>query len=224
MTTPATRSAPSEQTDGGFTHRQIVMILVGLMMGMFLAALDQTVVSTAIRTIADDLNGFSLQAWATTAFLITSTISTPLYGKLSDIYGRKPFFLFAIVDLHRRLGALRPVPLDVRAGRVPGDPGHRRRRPVLDGAGDHRRHRAAPAAGPLPGLLPRRVRHVQRARPGARRPVRRRRHHPRASPAGAGSSTSTCRSGWPRWSWSTGCCTSRTPGATTASTGPARSR
>ncbi|HEY7102126.1 MAG TPA: MDR family MFS transporter [Mycobacteriales bacterium] len=96
MTTPATRSAPSEQTDGGFTHRQTVMILVGLMMGMFLAALDQTVVSTAIRTIADDLNGFSLQAWATTAFLITSTIATPLYGKLSDIYGRKPFFLFAI--------------------------------------------------------------------------------------------------------------------------------
>src|SRR4029453_12485598 len=46
-------------------------------------------------TIADDLNGFSLQAWATTAFLITSTIATPLYGKLSDIYGRKPFFLFA---------------------------------------------------------------------------------------------------------------------------------
>ena len=96
MTTPATRSAPSEQTDGGFSHRQTVMILIGLMMGMFLAALDQTVVSTAIRTIADDLNGFSLQAWATTAFLITATISTPLYGKLSDIYGRKPFFLFAI--------------------------------------------------------------------------------------------------------------------------------
>src|SRR5215470_1870249 len=65
-------------------------------MGMFLAALDQTVVSTAMRTIADDLNGFSLQAWATTAFLITSTVTTPLYGKLSDIYGRKPFFLFAI--------------------------------------------------------------------------------------------------------------------------------
>jgi EmrB/QacA subfamily drug resistance transporter len=97
MTTPATtRSAPPAPSDGGFTHRQTVMILIGLMMGMFLAALDQTVVSTAIRTIADDLNGFSLQAWATTAFLITSTITTPLYGKLSDIYGRKPFFLFAI--------------------------------------------------------------------------------------------------------------------------------
>ena len=71
-------------------------ILGGLMLGMFLAALDQTVVSTAIRTIADDLNGYDLQAWATTAFLITSTIATPLYGKLSDLYGRRPFYLFAI--------------------------------------------------------------------------------------------------------------------------------
>src|SRR4051794_3296620 len=61
-----------------------------------LAALDQTVVATAIRTIADDLHGFDLQAWATTAFLITSTIATPLYGKLSDLYGRRPFYLFAI--------------------------------------------------------------------------------------------------------------------------------
>ncbi|BCJ51707.1 MFS transporter [Actinoplanes sp. NBRC 14428] len=79
-----------------FTHRQIITVLIGLMMGMFLAALDQTIMATATRTIADDLNGFNLQAWATTAFLITSTISTPLYGKLSDIYGRRPFFLFAI--------------------------------------------------------------------------------------------------------------------------------
>ncbi|WP_344505049.1 MDR family MFS transporter [Dactylosporangium maewongense] len=78
------------------THRQIMTILGGLMMAMFLAALDQTIVSTAMRTIADDLGGFSIQAWATTAFLITSTIATPLYGKLSDIYGRKPFILFAI--------------------------------------------------------------------------------------------------------------------------------
>jgi EmrB/QacA subfamily drug resistance transporter len=79
-----------------FTHRQVITILIGLMMGMFLAALDQTIMATATRTIADDLHGFNLQAWATTAFLITSTISTPLYGKLSDIYGRRGFFLFAI--------------------------------------------------------------------------------------------------------------------------------
>ncbi|MGH3923636.1 MAG: MDR family MFS transporter, partial [Pseudonocardiaceae bacterium] len=71
-------------------------ILAGLMLGILLAALDQTIVSTAIRTIADDLNGLSLQAWATTAYLMTATISTPLYGKLSDLYGRKPFFLAAI--------------------------------------------------------------------------------------------------------------------------------
>jgi EmrB/QacA subfamily drug resistance transporter len=90
------RPAAAPDADGTFTHRQIVTILVGLMVAMFLAALDQTVVSTAIRTIADDLQGYDLQAWATTAFLITSTIATPLYGKLSDIYGRRPFYLFAI--------------------------------------------------------------------------------------------------------------------------------
>ncbi|WP_433290828.1 MFS transporter [Pseudonocardia sp. CA-142604] len=89
---PRAETAPS----GELSHRQVLTILTGLALGMFLAALDQTVVSTAIRTIADDLGGLSLQAWATTAFLITSTITTPLYGKLSDIYGRKPLFLTAI--------------------------------------------------------------------------------------------------------------------------------
>ncbi len=79
-----------------FTHRQILTILTGLMLGMFLAALDQNIVATAIRTIGDDLHGLSVQAWVTTAYLITSTVSTPLYGKLSDLYGRKPFFLIAI--------------------------------------------------------------------------------------------------------------------------------
>src|SRR4051794_35303988 len=92
----ARAAAAAPDASGVFSHRQILTILGGLMLGMFLAALDQTVVSTAIRTIADDLNGYDLQAWATTAFLITSTISTPLYGKLSDLYGRRPFYLFAI--------------------------------------------------------------------------------------------------------------------------------
>src|SRR5215217_7068951 len=93
---PVTPSPAPAAGTGGFSHRQILTILAGLMLGMFLAALDQTIVSTAIRTIADDLNGFTVQVWATTAFLITSTIATPLYGKLSDMYGRKPFYLFAI--------------------------------------------------------------------------------------------------------------------------------
>ena len=83
-------------TSGPLSHRQIITILAGLMMGMFLAALDQTIVASAIRTIADDLQGLSVQAWVTTAYLITSTITTPLYGKLSDIYGRKPLFITAI--------------------------------------------------------------------------------------------------------------------------------
>jgi EmrB/QacA subfamily drug resistance transporter len=92
----ARAAAAAPDASGVFTHRQIITILGGLMLGMFLAALDQTVVSTAIRTVADDLHGYDLQAWATTAFLITSTIATPLYGKLSDLYGRRPFYLFAI--------------------------------------------------------------------------------------------------------------------------------
>ena len=92
MTTAAT--GPNEA--GEYTHAQILTILVGLMMGMFLGALDQTIVSTAIRTIADDLHGLSVQAWVTTAYLITSTITTPIYGKLGDIYGRKKLFMFAI--------------------------------------------------------------------------------------------------------------------------------
>ena len=79
------------------TQRQIWIVLLGLMSGMFLAALDQSVVSTAMRTIADDLDGLALQAWATTAYLITSTVSTPIYGKLGDIFGRRPLFLVAIV-------------------------------------------------------------------------------------------------------------------------------
>ncbi|MFC4397002.1 MULTISPECIES: MDR family MFS transporter [Micrococcaceae] len=78
------------------TQRQIVTVMVGLMLGMFLASLDQTIVSTSIYTIANDLDGLSLQAWATTAYLITSTVSTPLYGKLSDIFGRRPLYLTAI--------------------------------------------------------------------------------------------------------------------------------
>jgi len=78
------------------THRMILFVIFGLMAGMFLSALDQTVVGTAIRTIGDDLHGLSLQAWVTTAYLIVSTIATPIYGKLSDIFGRRPLFLFAI--------------------------------------------------------------------------------------------------------------------------------
>jgi EmrB/QacA subfamily drug resistance transporter len=104
LTTTTPRSSESDprvagattEPSGEYTHAQVLTILSGLLLGMFLAALDQSIVGTAIRTIADDLNGLSIQAWVTTAYLITSTITTPIYGKLGDLYGRKKLFLFAI--------------------------------------------------------------------------------------------------------------------------------
>ncbi len=90
------KTDPAPAETGEYSHSQILAILGGLMLGMFLAALDQTIVSTAIRTISDDLHGLSIQAWVTTAYLITSTITTPIYGKLGDLYGRKKLFMFAI--------------------------------------------------------------------------------------------------------------------------------
>ncbi len=79
------------------TRREIMLVLAGLMLAMFLSSLSQTVVGTSMRTIADDLHGLDLQVWVVTAFLIVSTIVTPIYGKLSDIFGRRPLFLIAIV-------------------------------------------------------------------------------------------------------------------------------
>ena len=98
MAKNASRDAAKKAAQSGtMTPRQIWIVLIGLMSGMFLAALDQSVVGAAMRTIADDLSGLSLQAWATTAYLITSTITTPIYGKLGDIFGRRPMFMTAIV-------------------------------------------------------------------------------------------------------------------------------
>jgi len=100
-TTTAPVSAPASESPQAskpiMTHRQILLVIYGLMAGMFLSSLDQTVVGTAIRTIGDDLHGLDQQAWVTTAYLIVSTISVPIYGKLSDIFGRRPLFIFGIV-------------------------------------------------------------------------------------------------------------------------------
>jgi len=79
------------------THKEIMVILGGLMTGLLLAALDQTIVSTALKSIVEEFNGLNHYTWVVTAYLLTSTASTPLYGKISDIYGRRPVFQFAIV-------------------------------------------------------------------------------------------------------------------------------
>src|SRR5271154_5506133 len=79
------------------TKRRLWVILGALLLGMLLAALDQTIVSTALPTIVGDLHGGSHLAWVVTAYLLASTVSTPLWGKLGDQYGRKSFFQAAIV-------------------------------------------------------------------------------------------------------------------------------
>jgi EmrB/QacA subfamily drug resistance transporter len=79
------------------SHRQILMLMVGLMTGMLLAALDQTIVGTALPTIVGELGGINQYSWVVTAYLLASTASTPLYGKMADLYGRRPVFLFSIV-------------------------------------------------------------------------------------------------------------------------------
>ena len=79
------------------THKEIMFVLSGLMVGMLLAALDQTIVSTALKRIVEDFDGLAHYTWVVTAYLLTSTASTPLYGKISDLYGRRPVFQFAII-------------------------------------------------------------------------------------------------------------------------------
>ncbi|UXN21401.1 MFS transporter [Curtobacterium flaccumfaciens] len=97
MTQTATApAAPTTASNVVMNHRQILLVIYGLMAGMFLGALDQTIVGTAIRTIGDDLHGLDQQAWVTTGYLIASTVTTPIYGKLSDIFGRRPLFITAI--------------------------------------------------------------------------------------------------------------------------------
>src|SRR5947209_9492798 len=78
-------------------HRRVLVIIGALLLGMLLAALDQTIVATALPTIAGDLHGLAHLSWVVTAYLLASTASTPLWGKLGDLYGRKTFFQAAIV-------------------------------------------------------------------------------------------------------------------------------
>ena len=89
-------SAASESPQG-FTHREILSVLSGVLLGMMMAALDSTIVTTALPRIAADLNGFLQLSWVVTAYLLTSTVAAPVYGKLSDLYGRRRLLQFAIV-------------------------------------------------------------------------------------------------------------------------------
>jgi EmrB/QacA subfamily drug resistance transporter len=95
VTDPKTAAPAGAATQ--YSHRQIMVVMSGLMMGMLLAALDQTIVSTALTTISRDFHRPDLYSWVVTSYLLTSTVTTPLYGKISDLFGRKRIFQFAIV-------------------------------------------------------------------------------------------------------------------------------
>ena len=94
---PSAADIPGNGARPGLSRRRILLIIGALMLGMLLAALDQTIVSTALPTIVGDLKGGSHIAWIITAYLLATTVSTPLWGKLGDQFGRKIFFQAAIV-------------------------------------------------------------------------------------------------------------------------------
>jgi EmrB/QacA subfamily drug resistance transporter len=97
MSAQATTARPVIEEHVERSHSEIMVIVVALMLAMLLAALDQTIVSTALPKIASDLHGLSKYSWVATAYLLTSAVSTPLYGKISDMFGRKKIFMSAIV-------------------------------------------------------------------------------------------------------------------------------
>jgi EmrB/QacA subfamily drug resistance transporter len=90
-------SAPSTPARPAMSHREVLVVFGALMAGMLLAALDQTIVATALPTIVGDLGGIDHLAWVVTAYLLTSTAATPLFGKVGDLYGRKQVFQAAIL-------------------------------------------------------------------------------------------------------------------------------
>jgi EmrB/QacA subfamily drug resistance transporter len=94
-----TAGGPRQASDQpqAIDQRRVWVIIGALLLGMLLAALDQTIVATALPTIAGDLHGLSHLSWVVTAYLLASTVSTPLWGKLGDMYGRKRFFQASIL-------------------------------------------------------------------------------------------------------------------------------
>jgi len=89
-----TTEAP--ETSTYLSHKQIILVMIGVMSGMLLAALDQSIVGTALPTITSELGGLDKLSWVVTAYLLTATAVTPLWGKISDLYGRRLIFQIAI--------------------------------------------------------------------------------------------------------------------------------
>src|SRR4051794_41394525 len=101
------------------SHRQVLIAFSAMMLATLLAALDQTIVATALPQIVTDLHGFQELSWVVSAFLVAATVTVPLYGKLSDLYGGRPMFFFwfsfflfgsALSGARKSLGRSLPFP------------------------------------------------------------------------------------------------------------------
>jgi len=90
-------AAPNAGADSSGVRREVLIILPGLLLAIMLAMLDQLVVSTALPRIVGDLGGVTHLSWVVTAYVLASTVTTPLYGKLGDQFGRKRWLMIAIV-------------------------------------------------------------------------------------------------------------------------------
>ena len=151
-----------------FSIGRVLAIYAGLMVTLLLAALDQTIVATALPRVVSDLGGLSSYSWVFTAYMLASTVTVPIYGKLGDIHGRRPLFLIAITIFlvgSALCGLAQNMPQLVV---FRGDPGGRRRRPDPARDRDRRQHRPATRPRPLPGPdrrdVRRRVDHRARGR------------------------------------------------------------
>ena len=171
MTSQAPTAAVSdpESSSAGISPQRRNFIFVAVLLGMLLAALDQTIVATALPTVVADLGGAGHQSWVVTSYLLASTIVTAIVGKLGDLFGRKVVFAGVGGVLPRRLGAVRVERFDDDAGRIPRTAGHRRRRDHGDGHGRYRRGHPAARTRPLPGCPRCRVRRHHGDRAAARR-------------------------------------------------------
>ena len=165
---PAPETAPRPHA-GPLDHAAVRTIVAGIMLAMFLSALEQTIVAPALPAIGKSLGDIDHLSWVVTAYLLAVTATTPLFGKLSDIYGRRVVLLLGDRHFHRRFGRLRAGAKYLDADPRAWPARHRRRRPVADRA-DH--HRRSVVAARTPGRAGPHLDHVherQHSRSGARR-------------------------------------------------------
>ncbi len=158
---------PAEPTPVSPQRRNLIFVAV--LLGMLLAALDQTIVATALPTVVADLGGAGHQAWVVTSYLLASTIVTAIVGKLGDLFGRKTVFIAAVLFFLAGSVLCGIAGVDGDAGGVPRAAGHRRRRHHGHRDGGDRRGDPAARTRPLPGRARRGVRRDDRDRPAARR-------------------------------------------------------